>query len=123
MHHSAQNLIVVEHEPVISLMIEELAQDLGWTVDGSAHTETTAFILLNSSEPKLALLDIDLGLDTGLGVAASCRDRHIPVVFMTDYTAANVPPQCGTAPIITKPFTPDQLSDAIERALAEGQRS
>lgn len=118
MHHTAQRLIVVEDEPLIAVMIEEMAQDLGWAVGGSAHTEAAAFSLLDSSEPSLALLDINLGSTTSLGIAATCLDRHIPIVFMTGYTARDVPPQCGNAPVVIKPFTQEQLDRAIHRALA-----
>jgi CheY-like chemotaxis protein len=119
MQHVKQNLIVVEDEPIIAMMIEDLAQELGWTVEGSAHTEAEAFGLLNSCSPQLALLDINLGLTTSLAVASSCRDRRIPVVFMTGYCARDVPIQCGDAPILAKPFSPDDLERALRRALAK----
>jgi len=113
-----QDLIVVEDEPLIALMIEDLVQELGWTVAGYAHTESNAFGLLETCKPKLALLDINLGLTTSLAVAASCRDRHIPIVFMTGYTAKDVPPQCGNDPVIAKPFSSEDLAVAMQRALA-----
>ena len=119
MRHVNQNLIVVEDEPIIAMMIEDLAQELGWTVEGSAHTEAEAFSLLDKCRPQLALLDINLGLTTSLAVASSCRDRHIPVVFMTGYTARDVPSQCGDAPVLAKPFSPDDLGRALERALTK----
>lgn len=117
MQNAAQSLIVVEDEPIISIMIEELVQELGWTVNGSAHTEADAFSLLGACTPRLALLDINLGLTTSLAVAASCRDRHIPIVFMTGYTARDVPSQCGDDPVLAKPFSPDALDQALRRAL------
>jgi DNA-binding response OmpR family regulator len=117
MQNEAQSLILVEDEPLISIMIEELLQDLGWTVDGSAHTEADALTLLGTCSPRLALLDINLGLTTSLAVAASCRDRQIPVLFMTGYTARDVPPQCGEYPVLAKPFSPDALDQALRRAL------
>ena len=117
MHHIDRSLIVVEDEPLICVMIEEMVQDLGWAVEGCAHTEESAFDLLNASAPGLVLLDINLGLTTSLGVAASCRDRRIPIVFMTGYIARDIPSQCGDAPVVTKPFTEEQLDHAIRRAL------
>jgi CheY-like chemotaxis protein len=120
MQHLDKSLIIVEDEPIIAIMIEDLVRELGWTVDGSAHTEANAFGLLANCSPKLALLDINLGLTTSLAVAASCRDRHIPIVFMTGYTAKDVPVQCGDAPVLAKPFSPEELERALRRAfLAE----
>jgi CheY-like chemotaxis protein len=123
MHNAAQSLIVVEDEPIISIMIEELVQELGWTVDGSAQSEAAAFDLLGTCSPQLALLDINLGLTTSLAVAASCRDRHIPIVFMTGYTASDIPDQCGDDPVLAKPFSPDALDRALRRALQKNSEA
>jgi CheY-like chemotaxis protein len=112
------SLIVVEDEPLVAMMIEEMAQDLGWTVDGSAHTEADAFILLKSRQPDLALLDIHLGLATSLAVADACRDRGIPVIFITGYTARDIPSLCGNDPILPKPFTLEDMASAFRRSLA-----
>lgn len=115
----AASLIVVEDEPLIAIMIEELAQELGWAVDGTAYSEADAFCLLDRCSPSLALLDINLGSSTSLAVAATCRDQHIPVVFMTGYTAKDIPPQCGSAPVLAKPFSRDDLERAFARALSK----
>ena len=116
MHQTNRNLIVVEDEPILAMMLGETVQELGWIVDGTACTEAGAFDVLSKCHPKLALLDIHLGLTTSLAVASACRDRHIPVVFMTGYTARDIPPQCGDAPIVSKPFSSDELERAIARA-------
>lgn len=118
MHQVGRSLIVVEDEPLIAIMVEELAQDLGWTVVGSAHSEAEAFDVLTGCDPGLALLDINLGLATSLAVASTCRDRNIAIVFMTGYTAKDVPLQCGDAPVLSKPFSPQDLALAIRRAFA-----
>jgi CheY-like chemotaxis protein len=116
MHHIHHSLLIVEDEPLISMMLEQMVGDLGWTVVGSAHTEANAFELLNHSQPQVALLDINLGLTTSLAVASTCKDRGIFVIFTTGYTARDVPSQCGNAPILAKPFTPDDLAQALKRA-------
>ncbi|WDR02710.1 response regulator [Devosia algicola] len=112
-----KGLIIVEDEPLISLMIEDIAHDLGWLVVGSVHTEEDAFRLLGQCQPRVALLDINLGLTTSLAVASSCQDRGIPVIFITGYTARDVPSQCGGAPILAKPFSPCDLERSLKRIL------
>ena len=118
MHQTLPSLIVVEDEPLIAIMIKDIVGELGWTVDRTAYSETEAFTALSECRPSLALLDIKLGQTTSLAVASSCRDRSIPIIFMTGYTATDVPNQCGSAPILAKPFTADQLAVAIRRAVA-----
>lgn len=118
MHQTTRNLILVEDEPLLAMMLGESVQELGWIVEGTARTEADAFAVLGKCHPELALLDIHLGLTTSLAIASACRDRHIPVVFMTGYTARDVPSQCGNAPILSKPFSSDELERAIGRALS-----
>jgi CheY-like chemotaxis protein len=118
MHHVDHSLLIVEDEPLISMMIEEMVDELGWTVVGSAHNEANAFQLLNGSRPHVALLDINLGLTTSLAVASTCKDRGIFVIFTTGYTARDVPRQCGNAPILAKPFSTQELEQALARATA-----
>ncbi|MDB5623307.1 MAG: response regulator [Devosia sp.] len=112
-------LMIVEDEPLIAMMIEEMADEIGWPVGGCLHTEADAFTYLNAHRPALAVLDINLGLTTSLGIAAACHDRKIPVVFTTGYTAADVPPQCGNAPVLAKPFSTEELARAIQRGLEQ----
>lgn len=118
MQKDPQNLIVVEDEPLIAIMLMDLLEDLGWTVDGSAYTADEAFSLLAECNPKLAILDINLGQTTSLEVASMCRERGIPILFVTGYTAQDVPLECGNAPILPKPFSAENLRRAIQRALA-----
>jgi len=118
MQKASQNLIVVEDEPLIAIMLMDLVEDLGWTVDGSAYTAEEAFSLLAECNPKLAILDINLGQTTSLEVASACRERGIPIVFVTGYTAQDVPLECGNAPILPKPFSAESLRRSIQRALA-----
>ena len=112
-----RNVILVEDEPFIAIMVEEMLAELGCDLAGTAHSENEAFDLLTKGNVSLALLDIELGAANSLAVADSCRDRNIPIVFMTGYTARDVPSQCGDAPILTKPFSEGELQRAIERAL------
>jgi CheY-like chemotaxis protein len=113
---SLRNVILVEDEPFIAIMVEEMLVELGWDVAGTAYNEDDAFTLLEKNEIGLALLDVDLGKSNSLAVAATCRDRNIPIVFMTGYTAHEVPEECGNALVLTKPFTQDDLQIALSRA-------
>lgn len=113
-------LIIVEDEPFISIMIEEMAHELGWLVIGSAQNEADALRLLSQCQPRVALLDINLGQATSLAVASLCRSRDISIVFTTGYSPCDVPSHCGDAPILSKPFSTDQLEKSLARALHQG---
>ncbi|WP_172122143.1 SOS response-associated peptidase family protein [Devosia sp. 919] len=111
-------LMIVEDQPLIAMMIEEMAAGLGWVVDGILYSEADALTFLDANRPHLALLDTNLGLTTSLQVAAACQERKIPVVFTTGYKAADVLAQCGNAPVLAKPFSTDGTSCTIITAPA-----
>ncbi len=116
MSQSDKSLIIVEDEPVISILVQEFASDLGWRVEGCAATEADALSLLAGCSPRIALLDINLGGDDGLEVAQSCRARGIAVVLMTGYAAPDLPPSLGDPPLLSKPFSVEELAGALSRA-------
>jgi len=112
------SLVIVEDEPVISLLIEVMAVDLGWRVEGCAYSEAAAFSLLDRASPDVVLLDVNFGSGDSLDVARSCRSRGIPVVFVTGYADAGLLRSFGPAPILPKPFTSEDLARALAAGLA-----
>ena len=117
--YDGAGLMIVEDEPLIAMMIEDMAGEIGWTVQASLHSEAEAVAFLSANQRMLAVLDINLGMTTSLGLAAACHDRNIPVVFTTGYAAADIPTQCGDAPVLAKPFSTDELAQAIKQGLQQ----
>lgn len=117
MSTSSGSIIVVEDEPLISIMIEDMACELGWRIDGTAQTEAEAFELLQHQRPTIAILDINLGGATSFAVAAACRGQGIPVVFTTGYLAVDLPPECADAPVLPKPFSIEELASALQQSM------
>jgi len=114
---NARSMLIVEDEPLIAMLIEDIATELGWSVAGVARTERAAFELLDSITPTIAVLDINLGSTDSFGVAQTCQERGIPVLFTTGYTLVPIPEGCGSCPVLTKPFSPDDFPVAVERCL------
>jgi CheY-like chemotaxis protein len=111
-------MIIVEDEPIICLMIEGLADELGWTSLGSASNECEARRLLEQALPSVAVLDINLSASTtSIEIASICRTRGVPVLFITAYTAAALPEACGDAPILAKPFSAEDFGAALRRCV------
>jgi two-component SAPR family response regulator len=109
-----EKLIVVENEPLIALLLEDLAREIGWQVLGWAASESEALALLRATTPTAAILDINLGSTSSFAVADACRDRAVAVVFVTGYDAENVRDLCRNAPILSKPFTQERLRRTLE---------
>jgi CheY-like chemotaxis protein len=109
-----KTLVVVEDEPLIAMMIEEMVADGGWQPIGLALNEQEALAMIGTYRPDAALLDIVLGKSTSMAVAAFCRNLHIPIIFVTGLAANDLPLECGEAPVLAKPFSSDELIRALE---------
>ena len=97
------------------MMIQDELADLGFSTTIAA-TEAQAIALAEAHFPDLIMADVRLAEGSGVeAVRKICRDRPIPVIFMTgDLTAVGVP--IGAAVLLEKPFSTLQLRAGIRRA-------
>jgi CheY-like chemotaxis protein len=113
MLQNGTRLLIVEDQPIIAEMIEDLAITLGWEVAAIAYSAEGALMALEDVCPTLAVLDIDLGASTSLGIAAICGSRSIPVIFITGFSPSEIPPECANAPVLIKPFSEEAFANAV----------
>ena len=126
----APRILIVEDEALIATEIEFALRRLGYTVAGKARNGDKALDLLASSQPDLALLDIDIdGSLSGVDLARIIRKKYdYPFVFLTAFSdRATLASLKDTMPYgyIVKPFNRGELLSTIELALhkfAEEQR-
>ncbi|MBA4014341.1 MAG: response regulator [Phenylobacterium sp.] len=112
-------VVLVEDEPLVSMMMEDLLTDLGCEVAASFGALAPALAWLSSQErlPDGAVLDVNLGGgETVFPLAEALRARGVPFVFATGY---GVLPSDGypDTPLIRKPVNQDQLLPVV-RAFA-----
>jgi CheY-like chemotaxis protein len=122
MLQSSTKLLIVEDQPLIAEMLEDLAVTLGWEVAAIAYSAEGALMALEDERPTLAVLDIDLGGSTSLGVAATCGSLSIPVIFITGFSPSEIPPECANAPVLIKPFSEEAFANAVRDAMFERLR-
>ena len=117
MLQSGTKLLIVDDQPVIAEMLEDLAVALGWEVAAIAYSVEGALMALEDVRPTLAVLDIDLGDSTSLGIAAICGSRSIPVIFITGFSPSEVPAECANTPVLIKPFSEEAFANAVRDAM------
>lgn len=119
---TAASILIVEDEAIIALDLEQMLEELGYRVAGTASSAAQAVELGRTLQPDLVLLDINLG-DASDGTVASMRlhaDGGPPVVFVTAYdddrtlAKAKLSEPYG---YILKPFSLRELRVVIEMAL------
>ncbi len=114
---ASSGIIIVEDEPLITLMVEQMVEDLGLRVFGSAVSENEAFQLLDLTAPAAAVLNVKLANGTSLGVAAACNDRDIPIIFTTGLPPEEFDQFSEGHPVLNKPFSFEDFQAALRRAL------
>lgn len=110
-------ILVVEDEPLIAMMTEDMLVEMGCVVAGSATSIAKALCLVRSRSPDCVLLDIGLADGSSYGVADALIAEGIPVLFATGRRRQDLPRSYDGQPCVSKPYTFEQLRSGIEQAL------
>lgn len=111
-------ILVVEDEPLLALLLEQSLAELGHELAGSAATVDQAMAAIERGPVEFGLLDYSLGAEaTSVPVARLLAKSGIPFLYLSGHRSLDEEGDIPRAPLLTKPFTLDQL-DATIRALA-----
>jgi signal transduction histidine kinase len=118
-----ETVLLVEDDPMVRELGARILGEHGYTVlSASNAAEAHACAELHQGEIDLLLTDVVMPGGNGLELADQLTARYprLPVLFMSGYSADIVLRQ-GLAPesveFLTKPFTEEQLGQAVRRAL------
>jgi CheY-like chemotaxis protein len=97
-----------------------------WFTTHSAEDGKAGLSLAEQCRPDLILLDMNMPRMSGLEMLAALRKRQFgaPAILMTAYGSENVAIEAfrlGVRDYIVKPFTPEEMLGAIDRALNESR--
>lgn len=112
-------ILLVEDEPLISVIIEEWLVELGHVVVGPAANLVSALELAVTPIDG-AIVDVSLGRQSGYPAAELLAARGVPFVFATGYGQEGLDPAWRGRPTLVKPFEFDAFRAAIERMLVGG---
>jgi CheY-like chemotaxis protein len=110
-------VLTAEDEPILSIALEEMLDDLGCRVVASASTLTQALELGTHTAFDIAVLDISLADEKVDQAAHVIVARGIPVVLTTGHSLSDAGAGLGAASVIEKPYTSDTLQKALLTAL------
>ncbi|MCY7271111.1 MAG: response regulator [Sphingomonas bacterium] len=112
-----RNILIVEDEPLISMMLEDFLLSLGHQVAAICETVGEALAACESPNFDVAILDVNLKGESVWPVAARLREHGIPFVLASGGHVDPPPPEFAAVPMIDKPYTIDRVTPAIEAAL------
>ena len=110
-------ILVLDDEPLISMMLDEWLSELGCETIGPAHSVQSALVLLENETPDAGILDVSLGDDNSYAVAMALRARGIPFALATGYGDKCVETSFKDEIFIPKPFDFEAIKNVLRQLL------
>ena len=111
-------VLLVEDEPLIGFDTQTTLQSFGvahvtWVrgaADALSKIETETF--------NAAILDLQLGGESSLPLAQRLEELGVPYGFVTGHSDKAIPPEFRDRPVVSKPFTGDQIHNLLHALVA-----
>jgi len=110
-------VLAAEDEPMLLLALEDMLDEFGCHVVGSAATVAQALEMGTSKDFDVAILDVSLARETVDAAARAIVARGIPIVLATGHVASDVGVRLGAASVVEKPYTSEALQKALVSAV------
>jgi len=114
---AGKRVLIVEDEPIIALLLEDMIDELGMTVSARASTLAEARELAEAPSFDAAILDINLHGQMSYPAAELLARQGVPLVFVSGYARDRMPPLLANAPLVPKPYQPHQIAAALASVL------
>ena len=121
-------ILVVDDEPDIRILLKDILEDEGYSVDVAEHAKA-ANEIRRLSHPDLVLLDIWMPEVDGVTLLKqwkSSGDDHCPVVMMSGHGTVETAVEAtryGAIDFVEKPLSMAKLLSTVKSALASSTRS
>ena len=123
-----ERILVVDDEPDIRILLKDILEDEGYSVDLAEHAKA-ANEIRRLSDPDLVLLDIWMPEVDGVTLLKqwkSSGDDHCPVVMMSGHGTVETAVEAtryGAIDFVEKPLSMAKLLSTVKSALASSTRS
>ncbi|HYC97459.1 response regulator [Brevundimonas sp.] len=113
-------VLLVEDEGGIALLLEDMLEELGCEIVASVARISGALDVAASQAFDLAVLDVNVAGETSFDLARLLLERGTPFVFSTGYGATGLPADLASCPVLSKPFTLENLRQKIRECMGPG---
>ena len=114
MANAGCRVLLVEDEAMLRMLLEDMVEDLGYELAGSAGSldEATRMVAL-LPRIEAAIIDVNLGGVESFPVADALRARRVPFLFSTGYGAEGIPERFRDVQLLGKPYRRDDIHRAL----------
>lgn len=110
---AGRRVLVVEDEPMIRLLLDDMLTDIGYTMAAEAGGLDEALSVAKQGGFDVAILDVNLNGQPITPVVDVLVERGVPFVFVSGYARRGIPDEHRNAPLLQKPFQADGLARAL----------
>jgi DNA-binding response OmpR family regulator len=118
----AARVLIVEDEMMVSMLLEDMLDELGYQVVGPVADLGEARKIAERGEIEAAILDVNLNGQDTFPLAKLLTEREIPFVFATGYGTNGVSEHFRHTPALQKPFQSADLARALRTVLTRHGR-
>ena len=116
-----RTILLVEDNLIIAMDTEKVLLDLGAETVATCAHENEAFAEIDKTTPDFAILDINLGSHTSIGIARKLDELGVPYAFASGYGDAKpLEGMSENAHVLSKPYDKDGLEKAVYAAFGSG---
>lgn len=112
-----RRILVVEDEILIAMSIEDALAEAGGEVVGPAASVERALECLQNERVDAVVLDMNLNGTSARPIAEAASKKAIPFLVLSGYGAQAINEISENAPVLSKPFNPDELVEAVRKLL------
>jgi CheY-like chemotaxis protein len=109
-------VLLIEDDPAISMIVEEMMMDLGMTSVTTAGRLPAALEAATSGGFDCAIVDLKLHGQETFEVARILTERNIPFAFFTGYAADSLR-EYASQSVLPKPFGEADLKGILDHLL------
>lgn len=111
-------ILVVDDEPLISMLVEGWLKELGCEVVGPARSLQDGLDLVDRAELDAAILDVNLAGESSLPLANALKLKGVPVAFATGDSGIEAGQGFDDPILLSKPFVFEDVKAVVGRLLA-----
>jgi DNA-binding response OmpR family regulator len=111
-------ILVVDDEPLISMLVEGWLAELGCDVVGPARSVEEGLDLADDGQLDGAILDVNLAGENSYSVANALQEKGVPFAFATGDGGLDADSGFDDPILLAKPFNFDGVKAVLDQLLA-----
>jgi response regulator NasT len=120
-----RRVLIIEDDTLVGMGLKSQLERLGHAVVGQAWNAEQATAMFREKQPDVALVDIRLGDDDGIELAARLfKERHCPMLILSAYSDKELVDRASAAGVfgyLIKPVSGESLQAQMEVAVRRFQ--